>query len=102
MVPMTWASRNATRRTSMVKTVMKLVSGITLFGMLATLLPLKAQDHQTRTAKVHYIVTSLGTLGGTLSTAEGINNRGLVTGAANLAGDQNEHAFSWYRGQIFD
>jgi probable HAF family extracellular repeat protein len=86
----------------MVKTVMKLVSGITLFGMLATLLPLKAQDHQTRTAKVHYIVTSLGTLGGTLSTAEGINNRGLVTGAANLAGDQNEHAFSWYRGQIFD
>lgn len=49
-----------------------------------------------------YDVTNLGTLGGTLSTALGINNLGLVTGAANLAGDKNEHAFAWYRGQIFD
>lgn len=36
------------------------------------------------------------------SLAFGINNLGLVTGAANLDGDKNEHAFAWHRGQIFD
>jgi len=49
-----------------------------------------------------YEVTNLGTLGGTQSSAYGINNRGWVNGAANLPGDQNEHAFLWQEGTMFD
>ena len=79
---------------------MKLVSGLTFAGILASVPSLNAQDYQARTTKLRYVVKNLGTLGGTLSTALGINNLGLVTGAANLAGDKHEHAFAWYRGHI--
>lgn len=49
-----------------------------------------------------YTVTSLGTLGGTFSTAQGINNSGWLTGDANLTGDQTEHATVWRNGVITD
>jgi probable HAF family extracellular repeat protein len=56
----------------------------------------------TRTASITYhaflysgsIITDLGTLGGTQSFAGGINDNGLVVGAANIAGqDSTFHAF---------
>jgi probable HAF family extracellular repeat protein len=56
-----------------------------------------AQQHLTR-----YVVKNLGTLGGTLSTALGINNQGWITGASNLTGDQHEHAFLWYQDRMLD
>jgi len=49
-----------------------------------------------------YTVKNLGTLGGTSSVAEGINNIGWATGAANLAGDESEHAVLWAYGQRID
>lgn len=56
-----------------------------------------AQQHVPR-----YVVKNLGTLGGTLSTAFGINNQGWISGASNLAGDQNEHPFLWYQSRMID
>lgn len=73
--------------------------GIALAATAASPVLVSAQDRATKTS---YVVRNLGTLGGSLSTAFGINNLGLVTGAANLAGDKNEHAFAWYREQMFD
>ena len=49
-----------------------------------------------------YRVIQLGTFGGNSSAGNGINNRGWVTGTANLAGDQAEHAALWIDGLRFD
>jgi probable HAF family extracellular repeat protein len=60
---------------------------------------------ETRDAakQVHYRLINLGTLGGSASNGfGGPNNRGWVTGDANLAGDQNEHAALWRDGVITD
>ena len=40
-----------------------------------------------------YKVLDLGTLGGDVSVATGINNNGQITGYSNLPGNQNYHAF---------
>jgi probable HAF family extracellular repeat protein len=51
----------------------------------------------------HYSVINLGTLGGSASNGYGgVNNRGWVTGDANLSGDQTEHAFLWRDGVMTD
>ena len=44
----------------------------------------------------------LGTLGGTIAVAVGINNRGQVAGESRLDGDQTRHAFLWDKGQLTD
>jgi probable HAF family extracellular repeat protein len=44
----------------------------------------------------------LGTLGGTISIVNGINNHGQVAGASTLAGDQTIHPFLWDRGKLTD
>lgn len=37
----------------------------------------------------------LGTLGGSYSSARGINDKGQVTGSSNISGDDYQHAFFW-------
>jgi probable HAF family extracellular repeat protein len=49
-------------------------------------------------AKPGYTISDLGTLGGTASVGNGINNKGWVTGEANLEGDKIGHAALWRRG----
>lgn len=49
-----------------------------------------------------YTVTDLGTLGGTISEAWGINNAGQVVGRAYLSGDTWFHAFVWEAGVMTD
>jgi probable HAF family extracellular repeat protein len=49
-----------------------------------------------------YTVTLLGTLGGTVSSASSVNDKGWVAGFANLPGDQEEHAVLWLNGAITD
>jgi probable HAF family extracellular repeat protein len=44
----------------------------------------------------------LGTLGGTIGFANGLNNRGEVVGVSDLAGDQTGHPFLWARGHMRD
>jgi probable HAF family extracellular repeat protein len=43
----------------------------------------------------HYRVFRLGTLGGTSAIANGLNDEGLASGDANLAGDQTQHGILW-------
>src|SRR5215470_6675130 len=67
-----------------------------LFTALVFAIPLDAQ-HSTR-----YVITDLGTLGGTFSQANGINNRGWVTGFSTPPGDAVLHAFRWQNGTMTD
>src|SRR3974390_1172702 len=72
---------------------------ITMLTVLSISLPLAAQDAQlANKGPTHYSVINLGTLGGSQGAAFGINNKGWVTGDANLQGDQNEHGFLWREG----
>jgi probable HAF family extracellular repeat protein len=47
-------------------------------------------------------IVNIGTLGGVLGTANGLNNRGQVVGSSHLAGDQITHPFLWERGTLRD
>jgi len=59
---------------------------------------LAAQGLENNKKQPYYSVQNLGTLGGTLSVGQGINNKGGVTGIANLSGDQTVHSALWRRG----
>jgi probable HAF family extracellular repeat protein len=75
--------------------------GMTLFAALAAQMSAQDQAEQDKN-QLNYSVTNLGTLGGTQSSAYGINDRGWVAGAANLEGDQTEHAVLWRDGLTVD
>jgi probable HAF family extracellular repeat protein len=49
-----------------------------------------------------YTITDVGTLGGTFSTANGLNSKGAVAGAFLPAGDMVLHAFLWQNGVMTD
>jgi probable HAF family extracellular repeat protein len=53
-------------------------------------------------AQGSYVVTNLGSLGGTSSFGASINNRGWIAGSSNLAGDQAQHAALWRGGVLTD
>ena len=52
-------------------------------------------------AEILYAVTDLGTLGGALSRARGLNDYGQVVGESDN-GDNEEHAFLWDNGVMTD
>ena len=84
--------------------LLKSIAAITALATLPISLQLAAQDAPApNTSQIRYSVISLGTLGGSASNGYGgPNDRGWVTGDANLAGDQNEHAFLWRDGVMTD
>lgn len=53
-------------------------------------------------AAPHYIVRTLGSLGGTVGRSNGVNDRGWVSGWWNLPGDTSHHAVLWLDGQATD
>jgi probable HAF family extracellular repeat protein len=53
-------------------------------------------------AATQYTITDLGTLGGTYSSASGINNWGQVVGTSKIAGDSRYHAFLYSDGVMQD
>jgi len=71
------------------------ITAMALFAALA--IPLQLAAQHTR-----YTVTDLGTLGGTFSEGDGINNRGSVEGKSTLPGDTILHAFLWRNGVMTD
>lgn len=48
--------------------------------------------------RADYVITDLGTFGGTNSVAGAINNLGQVVGAASFPGDALSHAFLYSNG----
>jgi probable HAF family extracellular repeat protein len=86
---------------------------ITVITVLAALtVPVQLLVYGQNRQQLHYNVTDLGTLGGTFSWAEGINNRGWVDGFSTLPGETcvplppppgcDEHAFLWRDGVMTD
>jgi probable HAF family extracellular repeat protein len=75
----------------------KLTLITTTIVFVAFAIPLQLTAQHT-----HYTVTDLGTLGGTLSVAGGINNRGDIEGFSTLPGDTTIRAFLWQNGVMAD
>jgi len=69
------------------------LAAMSLFAALAVPLQLAAQ---------RYIVTDIGTLGGTFTEANALNNKGWVVGDATLPGDTALHAILWRNGALTD
>jgi len=71
-----------------------LISFITLFTAMAIPVRLLGQ--------LNYIATDFGSLGGSFSAPNTINNRGQIAGSSNLEGDVVGHAFFWEGGKMTD
>lgn len=71
-------------------------------SVFAVFMPIRSTAQGPAHGQLRYKVQDLGALGGTYSSAFGINNLGWITGAANLAGDQTEHPVLWRNGSIID
>lgn len=65
---------------------------MTLFVALIAPIQLAAQAH-------NYVITNLGTLGGTSSAAISINDSGLISGYSYLLGNQTQVAAVWQNGK---
>jgi len=74
---------------------------ITLFSALAAPVQLAAQEMKNNPHH-RYSVMSLVSLGGTMSGASSVNERGWVSGFSTLPGDQTQHAVLWRHGQKID
>ena len=74
---------------------------LTLFAILAFPAGLAAQDQPGKKLPF-YSVIDLGTPGGTFSSGQGINDRGLVTMNALLAGNAGLNAAVWMNGSKTD
>src|SRR5438552_16214875 len=79
---------------------------MTMLGALAMPVRPAAQEQQQKAKHGrHYIVTDLGTLGGTYSYAYGINNAGQVAGGSatpTQSGGVFQTAFLWSGGHMIN
>lgn len=68
--------------------------------IILLLIPVMADMIRAQTVQYH--LTDLGTLGGTVSWARGINNHGQIVGFANLPNDGTRHAFLYNGSTMID
>ena len=78
------------------------LGAITSLALMATAGRLAAQQQPSPEGRFQYTVYSLGTLGGSTSSGNAINDSGWVLGNANLTGDAATHAAVWIDGMKFD
>jgi probable HAF family extracellular repeat protein len=81
--------------------ILTCITSVILFAWLALAARLSAQDAAAGNPP-HYRVYNLGTLGGSSSIGNTINNRSLALGSANLPGNATAHAAAWFYGLKFD
>jgi probable HAF family extracellular repeat protein len=79
-----------------------LLALLLLLTSVATVQLVAQSDEQPHKQSTHYVIKALSTLGGTIGVGEAINNKGWITGAANLPGDTTQHATPWRRSVIAD
>ncbi len=89
-------------RGNMRSRILTCITSAILFAWLAVAVRLEAQEQQEHAKQAHYRVFNLGTLGGSSSSGNTINNVGWAMGTANLAGNTDEHATVWIYGLRFD
>jgi probable HAF family extracellular repeat protein len=77
------------------------ITAIAFLAGLAVPVGLTAQEQKSESPQ-QYVVTDLGTLGGTFSVGLGISKKRLVNGNSTLPGDTQVHAFLWRNGTITD
>jgi probable HAF family extracellular repeat protein len=75
-----------------------LVVALSLLLTAAATLPAGARGPEP----TEYVITELGSLGGTDAAATSIDNRGLVAGYSRLSGDAVMHATVWSNGSPID
>jgi probable HAF family extracellular repeat protein len=75
-------------------------AAITLLASVTTSVRLAAQEQNQRPP--NYVVTDVGTLGGTFGEAIAVNYEGAMAGDATLLGDTLKHAFFWSKGIMSD
>ena len=73
---------------------LRLITTILFVGLTMSL--------QSTAQHTRYVLTDLGTLGGTFSIGFAINNKGSVTGVSTTPGDSAQHAFLWRKGVMTD
>jgi probable HAF family extracellular repeat protein len=78
------------------------LGSLAVCALAAAPLRLAAQPAASAAGSGAFTVYNLGTLGGTVSSGNAINNPGWVLGNANLAGDQVTRATVWIDGMKFD
>jgi len=79
------------------------IAVMSVFTLPAMPVRVLAQEQQQQAQRLsHYIVTDLGTLGGTFSIAFGINDQGQIDGLSTTPGDQVTHAFILENGVMTD
>jgi probable HAF family extracellular repeat protein len=97
--PMRWPRRSrsigAIRKHSMI-----LTGGLALAA--AASLPFGLGPPALAAHTPHYVITDVGTFGGSFSGAGSLNNRGEVTGISLTAGDAAFRGFLWRDGHLRD
>jgi uncharacterized membrane protein len=87
----------------MEQSIRRAVPAATVFAMLGVILALASSSAaETAGTLSSYTVTELPTLGGTVGSADSINDTGWISGYANLLGDRTEHAVLWVNGVVTD
>jgi probable HAF family extracellular repeat protein len=77
-------------------------AAVTLLVAMVFPAVLARQFNQGHNNQSHYIITDLGTLGGTFSAANGLNSRGSVAGASLLSSNTVVRAFLWHKRLLTD
>lgn len=82
--------------------ILIVLGGLALVALAVPLLAVGSLTrHAAKAARPGVTVTDLGTLGGRTSFAAAINDKGVVTGGADLA-NGTQHAFRWSDGDMVD
>jgi probable HAF family extracellular repeat protein len=86
----------------MKSTRLRCITATTLFALAIPLRLAAQQQEEDKKEHPLYGIADLGTLGGTIGIANGINNKSWVTGDATLPGDVPQRAFLWRQGVMTD